>query len=47
MANERTLHAPIDVTVDGLNFHRGENGMVTHHVNGRPGHSSAGIMATV
>ena len=47
MANDKTSHSPLDVTVGGHHFHRSENGMVTHHVNGRPDHSSAGLMSTL
>jgi hypothetical protein len=47
MANDKTANAPLDVTVGGHHFHRSESGMVTHHVNGRPDHSSNGIMSTV
>ncbi len=47
MANERVINTPLDVTVGGHHFHRSETGMVTHHVDGRPDHSSRGIMSTV
>ena len=47
MSDEKVTSAPLDVTVDGHHFHRSETGMVTHHVDGRPDHSSRGIMSTV
>jgi hypothetical protein len=47
LANEKVASAPLDITVGGHHFHRSESGMVTHHVNGRPDHSSGGIMSTV
>jgi hypothetical protein len=47
LANERVINTPLDVTVGGHHFHRSETGMVTHHINGRPDHSSGGVMATV
>jgi hypothetical protein len=47
VSDDKVTNAPLDVTVAGHHFHRSESGMVTHHVDGRPDHSSRGIMSTV
>jgi len=47
LTDHRVTSAPLDIGVDGHHFHRSESGMVTHHINGRPDHSSRGIMSTV
>jgi hypothetical protein len=47
VSDDKVTSAPLDVIVGGHHFHRSESGMVTHHVDGRPDHSSRGIMSTV
>ncbi len=47
MTDEAASNAMLDVTVRGHSFHRTANGKMTHHINGRPDHSSAGMLSTV
>ena len=47
MTDEMVTGSPIELTVAGHHFHRNETGTVTHHINGRPDHSTGGLLSTV